>query len=144
MNRRKFVLAALASGLVSSGQPQNSDLVVQVSYTGPGTVDSSHKVYVVLWDTPQFVDEKSQARPMKIKSVSAKSDTVRFNDVRSNPVYVSAVYDPTRTWDAKSSPLPRSSLGLYAKKRHTAEPIQLSPGKTITISLTFGDLSKSN
>src|SRR4051794_22291114 len=102
-------------------------------------VNPSHKVYVVLWDTPEFIQEKSQIQPMEMKTVSAKSDTVRFNDVKSNPVYVGAVYDPTGTWNAKSPPLPASSLGLYAKQRHTPEPIQLSHGKTVTISLTFAD-----
>ncbi len=137
MNRRRLLLATLASGLALGGQSENSDLTVEVNYAGSGTVDSSHKVYVALWDSPDFTRDGSQLQPIKGDSISTRSGTVHFNGVRSNPVYVSAVYDPTGQWNGKSALPPEAARGAYGKKRHTPEPIQLSPGKTVTISFSF-------
>jgi hypothetical protein len=56
MNRRNFLLFGMAFMFaLKAQQAQSSKLTVQVSYTGSGTVNESHKVYVVLWDTPDFV-----------------------------------------------------------------------------------------
>ena len=72
----------------------------------------------------------------------SKSGTVTFEDVKKAPAYVSAVYDPTGQWDAQSAPPEGSSLGLYSKSPGTPEPIELQPGKTTTIDLTFDDSVK--
>jgi hypothetical protein len=126
MKRRTFVLsgAALASALAAHAQTGHSKLIVQVSYTGSGKVDESHKVYVVLWDNPDFV-KGSSAPPIAIKSVTSKSATAEFDDVQKNPIYVSMVYDPTGQWDAMSPPPAGSSLGLYMQ-RSRERPIQSS------------------
>ena len=143
MKRRYFVLsgAALVSALAVHSQTGSSKLVVQVSYTGSGTVDESHKVHVVLWDTADFV-KGSSAMPLAIKSVTSKSATAEFDNVEKNPVYVSMVYDPAGKWDAMSPPPTGSSLGLHAKEPGTPTPIQLQPGKTTTITAKFDDSSK--
>ena len=143
MKRRTFVLsgAALVSAVAAHAQAGISKLIVQVSYAGSGKVDESHKVYVVLWDNPDFVKGSSEP-PISIKSVTSKSAAAEFDDVPKNPVYVSMVYDPTGQWDAMSAPPAGSSLGLYAKEPGTPEPVQLQPGKTTTITSKFDDSSK--
>jgi hypothetical protein len=143
MTRRTFVLsgAALVSALAAQAQTGSSKLIVQVSYTGSGKVDESHKVYVVLWDDPDFV-KGSAAMPIAAKSVTSKSAAAEFDNVEKNPVYVSMVYDPTGKWDAMSPPPTGSSLGLYGKEPGTPAPIQLQPGKTTTITATFDDSFK--
>jgi hypothetical protein len=55
---------------------------------------------------------------------------------------VSAVYDPSGQWDAQSQPPEGSSLGLYSKTPGTPEPIDLKPGKTVSIELAFDDSVK--
>jgi hypothetical protein len=144
MDRRKFLLSGtvLVSALSAGAQAASSKLEVQVSYTGSGTVDESHKVYVVLWDTPDFVKGDTGGPPMALKGVSSKSDVTQFSDVQKNPVYVSMVYDPSGKWDGASAPPAGASLGLYAKEPGTPAPIQLEPGKTAKISATFDDSFK--
>ena|SRR5438270_6369102 len=145
LNRRRFLCANLAaSDFLLAGPSEGSELVVEVTYAGSGTVDASHKVYVVLWDSPELPREGSHVSPLQIKSVSVKSSAVRFKGIKSNSVYVSAVYDPTGQWDAKSAPPSGAALGLYGKKRHTPDPIQVSAQKTTTISLTFPNPSKAS
>jgi hypothetical protein len=47
----------LASPFTVVGQEANagSKLEVHFSYSGAGTVDDKHKIYVVLWDSPDLV-----------------------------------------------------------------------------------------
>jgi len=133
----------LTSSRIDAYQDSNaaSALQVQVSYTGAGSVDEKHKVYVVLWDTPEFVNG-SGAMPVAIKSISSKSGAVTFSDVSKTPAYVSTVYDASGQWDAQSPPPEGSSLGLYSKTPGTPAPIDLKPESKTTIELAFDDSVK--
>jgi hypothetical protein len=144
MHRRKFLLSGtvFVSALTARAQDKSSKLEVQVSYTGSGPVDESHKVYVVLWNNPDFIKEEAGAPPIDLKGVSSKSAAVQFDAVQANPVYVSMVYDPSGKWDAASHPPAGSSLGVYAKEPGKPAPIQLEAGKTAKISATFDDSFK--
>ena len=144
MDRRNFLLSGtvFVSALTARAQDKSAKLEVQVSYTGSGTVDESHKVYVVLWDNPNFVTEEAGAPPIDIKGVSSKSAVAPFDNVQTNPVYVSMVYDPSGKWDAACPPPAGSSLGFYAKEPGKPAPIQLEAGKTTTVSAPFDDSFK--
>ena len=144
MDRRNFLFsgAVFVSALTARAQDKSANLEVQVSYTGSGPVDESHKVYVVLWDNPNFVTEEAGAPPIDLKGVPSKSASVQFDGVQMNPVYVSMVYDPSGKWDAQSPPPAGSSLGFYAKEPGKPAPIKLEAGNTTKISATFDDSVK--
>lgn len=144
MNRRTFVFAgtALVSGFAAGAQTKGSRLTVNVTYTGSGKVDESHKVYVVMWDSPDFMKEGASGPPIDVKGVTSKSDSLHFDDVQANPVYINMVYDPSGQWDAASPPPSGSSLGIYQKEPGTPAPVQLQPDKPTTISVSFDDSSK--
>src|SRR5580693_5874992 len=144
MHRREFLLSGVVftSALTARAQDKSAKLEVQVSYTGSGEVDESHKVYVVLWDNPNFVTEEAGAPPIGLKGVSSKSASVQFDDVQVNPVYVSMVYDPSGKWDAASPPPSGSSLGFYATEPGKPAPVTVEAGKTAKISATFDDSFK--
>jgi hypothetical protein len=145
MDRRYFLLAGtvLVTVLTARSQDKNANhLEVQVSYTGSGAVDKSHKVYVVLWDNPNFVTEEAGAPPIGLQGVSSKSASVQFDDVQTNPVYVSMVYDPSGKWDAASPPPSGSSLGFYATEPGKPAPIKLEAAKTTKIAAPFDDSFK--
>ena len=144
MDRRSFMLSGtvLMSALTARAQDKSSKLEVQVTYTGSGTVDEAHKVYVVLWDNPNFVTEEAGSPPVDLKGISSKSAAAQFDNVQTNPVYVSMVYDPSGKWDASSPPPAGSSLGVYAKEPGKPAPIPIEPGKTVKISATFDDSFK--
>ncbi|HZQ54165.1 MAG TPA: hypothetical protein VFB14_18325 [Bryobacteraceae bacterium] len=138
------VLALLFS-TAGTGLPQTttvpSKIEVQVRYSGSGTVDQKHKIYVVVWDSPDFVKGQG-VTPAAIQPTSSKDGVVTFNDVTKTPAYVSAAYDPSGQWDAQSPPPEGSSLGLYSKTPGTPAPIELKPGKTVSIELPFDDSVK--
>ncbi len=120
---------------------QSLTIQVQLNYSGSGAVDETHKIYVVLWDSPDFVE--GNARPIMLKPATSKSGTVTFSGVQKVPAYVSAVYDPKGGWDGESGPPPSgSSLGLYSKTPGKPEPIDVAPGKTSKVQLSFDDTVK--
>jgi hypothetical protein len=127
---------------VSQAQPEGRTVRVQVNYSGSGTVNATHKIFVALWNTPDFVKEGS-GPPVEVKPVDSKSGTVTFSGVQKVPAYVSAAYDPAGNWDGQSGPPPSgTSLGMYSKTPGTPEPIDVAPGKTATVTLSFDDSVK--
>jgi hypothetical protein len=140
MKRRNFLLTALASTLAA--QTDGLTLTVEVTYDGAGTVDGSHKVFVVLWDTADFVKEGSEMMPTGIESVTSKTGSVRFEGIKKSPAYISMVYDPAGKWDAASPPPTGASLGMYSKDGATPAAIELQAGKTAMIKAKFDDSFK--
>jgi hypothetical protein len=143
-----LVLGLLA---VVSPQAQSQDskpggtVQVRVEYSGSGTVDENHKIYVALWDSPAFVEEDSRGKvmPLEVEAVSSKQGTAVFTGVGKNPAYVSAAYDPSGQWDAKSGPPPTgSSLGLYSVSPGKPEPIKVEAGKKVSVDVSFDDSIK--
>jgi hypothetical protein len=118
-----------------SAEPRTIE--VNVLYTGAGQVDGSHKIYVALWNSANM----DGAPPADIQSLDSKTGSVTFKNVRV-PAYVSTAYDPSGKWDAQSPPPSGSSLGMYSSKPPTPDPIDVAPGKTTKIKLTFDDSNK--
>jgi len=93
------------------GKAERRYLEVQVSYTGSGPVDNSHKTYTSCFGTTRIL---GRAFPIGLQRASSKSASVQFDDDgQTNPVYVSMIYDPSGKWTRKPTPS-GSSLGLYA------------------------------
>jgi len=111
---------------------------VDINYAGSGTVDANHKVYVALWDS----SDMSGGPPVAVLSVNSKKGAVTFSDVQRVPAYVSAAFEPTGAWDAQSPPPSGTSLGMYSKNPPNPEPIDVAPGKTVKVAITFDDSVK--
>lgn len=140
-----FVVTALLVAVAQPAAPQAAQtgaaIKVALHYTGSGTVDENHKIYVALWDSAAF--PKGNAMPIAVESASSKTGTVTFSDVKANPAYVSAAFDPSGKWDAQSGPPPTgSSLGMYSKTPGTPEPINTASGKTLRATIDFDDSVK--
>lgn len=148
MRRYLFLTIALA-GLLATlsqqlGQAQDNasrTITVKMNYTGTGTVDEKHKIYVAVWSSPEFMS--GSAIPISGGATSSKNGTVTISDVTTSPVYVSAGYDPSGNWDGQSGPPPSgSSLGIYSKTPGKPEPIEVAGGKTAEVTLSFDDSTK--
>lgn len=131
-----FVL--LAACAVAQTSADKRAIQVDINYTGSGTVNASHRIYVALWDS----SDMSGGPPAAVLSLNSKKGTVTFSDVQKVPAYVSAAYDPTGNWDAQSPPPSGSSLGMYSKNPPTPQPIDVAPGKTVKVDITFDDSAK--
>jgi hypothetical protein len=129
--------ASLLATVFAVAQEERT-IQVDIVYTGTGTVDSGHKIYVALWDSADF----EGGPPVDIQSVESKTGSTTFKNVQKVPAYVSAAYDPSGKWDAQSPPPTGSSLGMYGSKPPTPDPINVEPGKAVKIKLTFDDSNK--
>src|SRR5262245_50899277 len=131
-----FVLFAICvAAQTSAGK---GTIQIEINYTGSGTVNASHKIYVALWDSSDL----SSGPPVAVKSLDSKKGTVTFLDVQKVPAYVSAAYEPSGAWDAQSPPPSGSSLGMYSKNPPNPQPIDVTSGKTVTVAITFDDSVK--
>jgi hypothetical protein len=149
--QRRAVLAlgilALASLTLNAQQSQDekkapapSTLKVKLNYTGSGTVDEKHKIYVFLFDSPDFV--QGNVMPIATDSATAKDGTITFPNLDKSPVYVVSVYDPKGEYEAMSAPPSGASMGMYSKTPGQPEPVKLEPGQTAEITLAFDDTAK--
>jgi hypothetical protein len=127
---------------MSQGTKKGRTVEVRVNYTGSGTVDQNHPIYVALWDTAAFIEEGSQVIPIQTKPVSSKHGTAVFTDVEVSPAYISAAYDPTGKWKATSPPPSGSSLGLYANSAGKPAPVTAASDKNASIEVRFDDSFK--
>ncbi len=124
--------------LAAAAFPQGGRTIrVDVNYTGSGTVDAKHKIYVFLWDTPDIMS----SMPIGVQNLETKNGAATFINAPS-PAYITTVYDAGGTWDVQSAPPSGSPLGLYGANPPTPDPIKTEPGKTSNIKLSFDDSYK--
>ena len=136
---RKCTGLALAFVLASFAFAENGRTIqVDVEYTGAGKVDANHKVYVALWDSADM----NSGPPVETKALDSKTGTVTFTDVQNIPAYVSVAFDPSGSWGADSPPPSGTSLGMYAAHPPKPDPIEVAPGKTVKVKVTFDDTNK--
>jgi hypothetical protein len=147
MNRRKFILGSVATASCvavlrgSAGSSDGASLEVHVTYSGSGTVDESHKLYVAVWDTPDFVKEGGASlKPVGAARIMSKSGAATFDNLQKTPVYISMAFDASGKWtDPTSDPPSGTSLGVYGKEPGVPAPIDLQPGKTTKVFAELDD-----
>lgn len=144
MRRRLFFAAIGILALASLAPAQNKDdrtLNVKLNYTGAGKVDESHKIFVFLFDSPEFM--QGSGMPFASQAATAKDQTVTFSKVANATVYVVAAFDPTGGYDGTSGPPPAgSSITMYSKEAGKPAPLTLEPGKPVQVELAFDDSMK--
>jgi hypothetical protein len=121
--------------------PGGRTLKVKLHYSGPGTVDEKHKIFVFVFDTPDFI-RREDAMPIASDSGTAKDATLTFSNVAASPVYLVAVYDPAGTYEGINKPPSGSSLGIYGKTPGEPEAVAIEAGKTTQIDVAFDDSIK--
>ena len=135
-----LLLQAAPSPKPAAPKLSSTDLSVSVTYTGKGTVDAAHPIYVWLFDDANIT---SASRPYKSsQSVTKNGGTVTFTDVTSSPVFVFAVFNEGGTYDGVSGPPP---AGLPASPYRTSAkgpPAPVKPGTAL--KLTFDDSARWN
>jgi len=147
-------------GLVSlSAAPAaHKTLKVKLNYTGAGTVDAQHKIYVLLFDANPFTasrleDASSAPTPpvpvvgvshiISRRSASSKNGVVTFDDLSISPVYAAAFFDKNASYDPQGLTVEGAPMGLYGKDPNKADPIELRVGKTAEVVLAFDDSIKA-
>jgi hypothetical protein len=139
-----LVLLGLAGAWQGKAQDKASGvktLKVKLHYSGAGTVDEKHKIFVFVFDSPDFV-QRQDAVPIANDSGTAKDAILTFSNVAASPVYLIAVYDPAGAYEGMSRPPAGSSLGIFAKTPGQVDPVSLEAGKIALVELAFDDTVK--
>ena len=143
MRRLSAMCGALLLGALIAPAQKDLTLQVEIHYTGSRTVDKTHKIFVLLWDSPGFLD--NSVGPVDVRAATSKNGTVTFY-VQKVPAYVSTAFDPTGVWDAQNidagTPPSGSSLGMYTKSPPKPEPINSAPGTVAKVTINFDDSKK--
>jgi hypothetical protein len=143
MHRRKFLLSAALFTQLAQSQPPipapDSTLEVRVSYADAGVVDPANKLYVMLWDTPDFAKDDSKLKPLDSRAITGKSAPVQFTKIKKNPVYISIVSDPRGGYAGKVPVPAGAAIFLYSSEQGIPAPISLKPGQTATVTASLDD-----
>jgi uncharacterized protein (DUF2141 family) len=103
----RWTRAIVALALVAMASPaivaqETGKLKVTVTYTGAGTVDSTHEIYLWLFDTPNITADTA---PIASDVITASGATATFSGLPKE-VYIAAAFDEKGDYDGTSGPPP--------------------------------------
>jgi len=137
-NLMALMIAVAALGASAAGavvpQAKPADLSVTVSYTGKGTVDEGHPIWVFLFDSPQI---GAGSVPIMRQSVKKSGAAATFKAVTADPVYIAVAYDEKGGYDGDSGPPPSGApVSIYSTDgKGTPAPVK----PTDKVKLSFDD-----
>lgn len=128
------VLVALA--LVATASPaivaqESGKLKVTADYTGSGTVDATHEIFVWVFDTPNIGPDSV---PIASDVVTTNGASLTFSGLPKE-VYLVAAYDEKGDYDGTSTPPPGTPITIYGDMG-VAKAIPTG-GADAAVSVTF-------
>ena len=138
------VAVALLAGLAPTGTLHASpaaavtagSVKVTLHYKGKGKVDSSHKIWVWIFDTPNI---GPGAMPIDQGSIDKNDAEVVFDGVAPGTVYIAAAFDETGVMAGDGPPPTGSPIGILMTD---GKPSGVTPGEKGVASLTFDDTQR--
>ena len=106
---------------------------VTVNYQGSGKIDSSHRVWVWLFDTPNIGPGSIPIAELSLE----KNGAVATFDAPGNQVWIAVAYDVNGVMTGNAPPASGSPVGIYASS--TGAPEGVTPGAAGAVTLTFND-----
>ena len=107
---------------------------VTVTYKGKGTVDSSHQLWVWLFDSPNI---GAGSMPIAQVSLDKNGTDAVFEGVAGDKVYVAVAFDEKGGMMGDGPPPTGSPVGVLAGKEGAPSPV--TPGDKGVATLTFDD-----
>lgn len=111
---------------------QAATVNITIKYTGKGTVDGSHRVWVWLFNSP---DIGPGAMPIAQASVDTNGGIARFDGVSAERVWIAAAFDEQGAMMGDGPPPSGSPIGVYLGG--DGIPKGVAPGEAVV--LTFDD-----
>ena len=131
--------AAWAEAEQAKPTPAVNGVTVTVKYTGKGTVDANHKLWVWLFDNPNI---GPGAIPIAEMSLDKNGTTAAFAEVAAKQVYVAVAYDENGGFAGQAPPPPGSPIAMYGVKSADAQPAPVTPGPKAAVTITFADTQR--
>ena len=103
----RWTRAIVALALVAIAAPaivaqESGKLKVTVDYTGAGTVDATHEIFVWVFDNPNI---GADSVPIASDALTANGGALNFSGLPKE-VYLAAAYDEKGDYDGTSGPPP--------------------------------------
>jgi hypothetical protein len=114
-------------------------VTVTVKYTGKGTVDATHKIWVWLFLDPNI---GPGSIPIAEESIDKNGGTASFANVTGKQVYVAVAYDEAGGFGGNAPPPPGSPIAMYGVKAPDDKPAAVVPGAKSSVSITFDDTQR--
>jgi len=130
-----LALAAIASPAIVA--QESGKLKVTVDYTGTGTVDATHEIFVWVFDTPNIgVDSV----PIANDVATANGASLNFSGLPKE-VYLAVAYDEKGDYDGTSGPPPSGTPVTIYGDMGVAKAVATG-GADATVSVTFDDTTR--
>ncbi|MBY0497755.1 MAG: hypothetical protein K2Y23_26400 [Cyanobacteria bacterium] len=110
---------------------------VTVTYKGKGTVDSSHKLWVWLFDTPNI---GPGAMPIDQLSLDKNGADAVFENVAGDKVYIAVAFDESGSMMGDAPPPAGSPIAILMGKDGAPSPV--TPGAKTATVLNFDDTQR--
>jgi len=137
---RRTLMAALGLAIALATIPlaartrlSAGDVKVTVKYAGKGTVDSNHRLWIWLFDTP---DISAGGIPIAEMSLDANGTSATFANVAQEKVWIAVAFDEHGGFAGSAPPPSGSPVTLYVEK---GAPASVTPGPDTAVSVTFDD-----
>ena len=139
----KNVLAAVVVALFAGLAPPAGTLhaspatvgavKITVHYTGKGTVDPSHKIWVWLFDNPNI---GAGSTPIDQSSLDKNDSDAVFDGVAPGEVWVAVAFDESGSMSGDGPPPTGTPIGILMKD---GKPVSVTPGEKGVATLAFDD-----
>ena len=107
---------------------------VTVNYTGKGTVDASHKLWVWIFDTPNI---GAGSMPIDQVSLDANGRQAVFENVAPGQVWIAVAFDEQGAMMGDAPPPSGSPISVHLGNDGMPSPV--TPGEKGVVALTFDD-----
>jgi uncharacterized protein (DUF2141 family) len=139
VNTWRVALAAIAAALMmgvasQASAQQTGKLSVTVEYKGAGTVDTTHQIFVWVFDTP---DINENSVPIATDQATSNGAALSFSGLPKT-VYLAAAYNEKGTFDGTQGPPPSGTPITIYGGMGTATGVPTG-GDEATITVTFDD-----
>jgi hypothetical protein len=122
---------------LEQAQPEPGKLSVKVTYDGAeGPVNEAHQILVFVFDTPEFT--QGGVIPIRFNGIKENGGAVEF-ELSQSPVYLAIIYDKEGGFAFTGPPASGSPASLYMNEPPVPAAIEITPGKTAEVALSFDD-----
>ena len=108
---------------------------VTVKYTGAGTVDATHRIWVWIFDTPNIGPD---AMPIGEQSISKNGGTATFSTT-TKQVYIALAFDEQGGFMGQAPPPSGTPVAMYGMNGPDGQPEPVVPGDKGGVAITFDD-----
>jgi len=136
------VLALTLSANLLAGQDKPAEsatgkLAVTVEYTGKGTVDKDHHIWIWMFDTPDS-STWADTEPLSVGTLLENSATYQFDNLPQR-VYFAVAFDEKGGYTSGGAPPPGTPIAVYGAEPGGAAAPVTSGGADAAVKTSFDD-----